>query len=98
MSNMNVRVERLSDTKYHVWRRQMKALLVERDLWQAIGTEVPVITPGLTEEQSQPVQAAIQAAQLAIQQSDAKAKAIIELHVSPHLLYLVREDATARQA
>ena len=76
----------------------MKALLVERDLWQAIGTEVPVITPGLTEEQSQPVQAAIQAAQLAIQQSDAKAKAIIELHVSPHLLYLVREDATARQA
>ena len=98
MALTELRVEKLTDTNYHVWRRQMRALLVDRDLWLAIGTDVPSVAPGLAEAPLEAANAAVQAAHAAIASRNDRAKALIELHVSPNLFYLIDEDASARQA
>ena len=69
----------------------IRAVLVEKDLWAVVDKppQLPAVEPAEKEAK---------AAYHKALSDDEKALAVITIHVSSHLLHLIREDATAHQA
>ena len=98
-----VRIEKLNDANYSVWKRQMYALLVERDVSQAVEpqqSELVAATAATGQGSNVPVAdsaATVETANTATLLAQKKAHALITLNVSVHLLHLVDPKKDARQ-
>ena len=73
----------------------MRAVLVEKDLWDVVEEPPQLPNPMPTEQQEI---ADTKAAYAKAKVDDSKALAVITIHVSSHLLHLIDEDGTAKQA
>ena len=93
--NTQVRIERLGETNYRTWKRMMRAVLVEKDLWAVVEEPPQLPEPMPTEQQEI---ADTKAAYAKAKVDESKALAVITIHVSSHLLHLIDENGTAKQA
>ena len=99
--SVSIRIERLNDNNYPVWKRQMRALLIEREYWPAVLESGPLWA---TSESSNPT-AASPASSTASDDRQAqrqllsdKAVAAMIQNISQSLLHLVRDDDSAKVA
>ena len=77
--NTQVRIERLGETNYRTWKRMMRAVLVEKDLWAVVEEPPQLPEPMPTEQQEI---ADTKAAYAKAKVDDSKALAVITIHVS----------------
>ena len=90
-----IKIERLTDTNYRTWRRMVRAVLVEKELWAVV--EKPPQPPPENPANEATALAAKTAFAKAVAE-DAKALAVLTIHVSTHLLHLILEDSTVHEA
>ena len=84
-----MKIPKLSDSNFLVWRRLIRAVLIDKDLWKACMPEYTVQT-GQTEAAALAAAIASVSAPL-----NDKANALLVLHVEAPFMYLIKDDEAA---
>jgi len=94
MDSVSVKIAKLDDGNFMVWKRQIKALMIEKGYWKAVVFDhAAAAAAAAGSSGSTPANVPVLDAEI-----DQKAVSMLVLNVSAKFLYLIKDDDTAASA